>query len=150
MEVYYKKTKAYLGSTKGSLPLPSPKKELKNVSLLKPLVKGVELHKFPSEHAVVVEGENLWFCREILLGEGRNIISIANPMESVSRYIIQFNYPPTEKTDRVIARNGLVRVTLNSHFASSIRKRVKVEQVSLLLLLASITFSYACMYAETT
>jgi hypothetical protein len=130
MEVYYKKTKVYLGSGKGSLPLPSPKKELKNVSLLKPLVKGVELHKFPSEHAVVVEGENLWFCREILLGEGRNIISIANPMESVSRHVIQFNYPPTEKTDRVIARNGLVRVTLNSHFASSIRKRVKVEQVS--------------------
>ena len=133
MEVYYKKTKVYFGSGKGSLPLPSPKKELKNVSLLKPLVKGVELHKFPSEHAVVVEGENLWFCHEILLGEGRNVISITNPMESVSRHVIQFNYPPTEKTD-IIARNGLVRVTLNSYFASSIWKQVKVEQVSFIIL----------------
>ena len=130
MEVYYKKTKTYLGSQKEPLPTPLPKKELKSITLLKPQVKGVELHKFPSEHAVVVEGENLWFCHEILLGDGRNIIKITNPADSVSRHVIQFNYQPTEKTDRVITRSALVRVTLNSHFANSIRKRVKVEQVS--------------------
>ena len=130
MEEYHKKTRTYLGSRKRALPKPSPKKELKNITLLKPQVKGVELHKFPSEHAVVVEGDHLWFCHEILLGDGKNIINITNSMESVSRHVIQFNYSPTTKTNKVISSDGIVKVTLSSHFAKSIRKRVKVEQVS--------------------
>lgn len=118
--------------------MPSPKKELKSITLLKPQVKGIELHKFPSEHAIVVEGDNLWFCHEIILGEGRNILSITNPAHLVSRRVIQFNYSPTEKTDRVIARNGIVKVTLNSHFSNSIRKKVKVEQVGYYYMSASV------------
>ena len=131
IEQYHKKVKIHLGS--GSLPVPSPKKELKSVALLKPQVKGVELHKFPREHAIIIEGDNLWFCDEIILGEGKSTINITNPAELVSRRVVQFNYSTTassERIERVIACNGIMKVTLNSHFAKPIRKKVKVEQVS--------------------
>ena len=136
IEQYHKKVKIHIlksGNLKESLLVPSPKKELKYVALLKPQVKGVELHKFPREHAIVIEGDNLWFCDEIILGEGKNTLNITNPAELVSRRVVQFNYSTTAssgKIDRAIARNEIMKVTLNSHFAKPIRKKVKVEQVS--------------------
>lgn len=103
-------------------------KELKEVAELKPQVESFNIHTYPSEHTLVLEGSNLWFCHEVHLGEKENVIHIKNSAETITGRSIQFNYKPTKKTDRLI-NNDRVKVTLHSHFANPIRKRVEVQQV---------------------
>ena len=100
-----------------------------NSGYLKPDVRAIEFHKYPNEHAVILEGENLWFCHEIRLGEEENIIHIEDRADDVSRYFVQFNYSPTKKTDHIVSDNGIVKVTLRSHFSNPVRRKIKVKQV---------------------
>lgn len=103
-------------------------KDIKAISMLKPKATRVEFHMYPNEHVVVLEGENLWFCHEIRLGEVDNILDIKTPAQNVTQRMIQFNFPPYEKLKTLISE-GRVKVTLHSHFANPIRQSVQVMQV---------------------
>ena len=105
------------------------RKEIKEVGILKPQVNSVEFHKYPNEHALVLEGDNLWFCHKIRLGERNNICDINTPAQNITRRSIQFNFTSSRGIEGIVSSNGQVKVTLYSHFASPIRKTIKVEQV---------------------
>lgn len=129
MEGYWQKIfRSYL-EKEPKYHIPISTSDIQEMSSLKPDVKALEFHKYPSEHVVVLEGENLWFCHEIRLGEINNTLKIQDPAESVSRRSITFNYPPTDKTEAVISKDGRVKVTLSSHFANPIRRKITVLQV---------------------
>lgn len=122
--------RSYIDKDPGKYSLPSPSeavKDIKPINMLKPEVKGVEFHMYPKEHVVLLEGENLWFCHKIRLGEIENIVDIKTPAQNVTRRMIQFNFPPHELKNLVT--QGKVKVTLHSHFANPIRQKVQVMQV---------------------
>lgn len=98
------------------------------INMLKPKAMHVEFHLYPNEHVVVLEGENLWFCHEIRLGEFDNILDIKTPAQNVTRRMIQFNFPPYEKLKSLVSE-GKVKVSLHSHFANPIRQTIQVLQV---------------------
>ena len=129
MEQYHHKiSRAYLEREPGKYLIPSRSKDVTDVSILKPEIKAVHIYIYPDEHSVVLEGNNLWFCHEVQLGEGNNVISIKNEAQTITCRSIQFNYRPTEKSDRLVSGQRM-KVQLHSHFANTIRKQIPVEQV---------------------
>ena len=106
-------------------------KHINEVAILKPQVDHVEFHKYSGEHAVILEGQNLWFCHEVRLGEKSNILHIKTPAEKVTGLSIKFNFKPSGKTAGLIV-HGEVKVALKSHFAKPIRQTVAVGQVTIL------------------
>ncbi len=128
-----KMLKAYLLNDPNKFKLPETQISFTQVPQLKPDVSSVNVHFFPNEHAVVLEGENLSFCFEVQLGEQSNTLKIKSPDHLTSR-IIQFNFPPDEKTRNItILDDSTMKVTLRSHFSNPIRKRVKVNKVCALI-----------------
>ena len=107
--------------------IPNPAEPVKEISLLKPEVTNVEVHKYSKEVAVVLQGDNLWFCHEIRLGN--YVPPVLNLAEHIARRSIQFNFRLSE-TANIVTDDGHVKVTLFSHFANPIRRRVKAELVS--------------------
>lgn len=103
--------------------------DIAEVADLKPQVESFNIHTYPGEHTVVLDGSNLWFCHEVHLGEKDNIIHIKSSAETNAGRSIQFNYKATQMTDRLIVNNDKVKVTLHSHFANPIRKQLTVQQV---------------------
>ena len=111
--------------------IPTTKKCDAEFSSLKPAVKSVSVYKYPNEHSVVLEGKNLWFCHEIQLGEGKNVLPIKSSAQNITGRSIQFNFRPTEVSERLVGNDGKMQVILHSHFAQQIQKRIKVKQVGL-------------------
>ena len=112
-------------------PTYSESKKVIEVAELKPEVESFVIHTYPSEHTVVLEGKNLWFCHEVHLGEDENnVIHTRNSADSetITGRSIQFNYNPTPKSDRIIGKEK-VKVKLHSHFSQPIRKKLQVHQV---------------------
>ena len=107
--------------------IPSPAEPIKEIGFLKPEVTTIEVHKYPNEVAVVLQGDNLWFCHEIRLGN--YIPPVPKFAEYTARRSIQFNFNLSE-TDNIVTDDDHVKVTLFSHFANPIRRRVKAELVS--------------------
>ena len=101
-------------------------KEIKEVSLLTPKVKTVEFHEYPNEYAVVLEGDNLWFCHHIQIG---NKSKIATAVQNITRRSIQFNFTPSDSEKLAMPENGHIEITLYSRFAQPIRDRATVKQV---------------------
>ena len=132
------------GFLEKSLPnysLPDPAAgPVKEVGFLKPNVNTVEVHKYPDEVAVVLEGDNLWFCHQIRLGD--YIPHIPKLAEHIARRSIQFNFCLSKQTAKIVADDGYVKVTLFSHFAHPIRRRVKAELVSCLTVGCMISEAY--------
>ena len=133
MEEYNTKLfRAYLEKEPQKYVVISPVKEVVEISTLKPKATSIQIYTYPNEHAVVLEGENLWFCHEVDLGEKETLIRRINKPEAVTGRSIQFNYEPTGKSDLLVT-NSTVKVTLYSHFANPIRnKQIQVEQVILI------------------
>lgn len=88
-------------------------------------MKAVGLQKYHSELVITLEGENLWFCHAVKLGDTEITIP-----EAMSRRSLTFSLYATEKTEQLMKRNAAVKITLLSHFANPIRKTIKVDQVS--------------------
>jgi len=108
--------------------VPSPAEAVKEIGFLKPEVTTIEVHKYPNEVAVVLQGDNLWFCHEIRLGN--YVPPVPKLAEHIARRSIQFNFHLSEQTANIIADGGHVKVTLSSHFANPIKRRVKADLVS--------------------
>ena len=94
---------------------------------LKPSVSSVTVSHHGEEVALILEGENLWFCHKIKIGNraGARIIRATGP--DVTRRSINFNYVPQHSGDLIIhnvaPRDTTVSVTLYSHFSKPILKR---------------------------
>lgn len=99
------------------------------VAMLKPEVKTVSVHRYPNEHIVVLEGNNLWFCHKVHITEKSNNFIVKNS-EAITGRSIQFSSEPTEMSDSLVTTKK-VKLTLFSHFANPIRKHIMVEQVIL-------------------
>ena len=110
-------------------------KETKEVSLLIPEVEAVEFHKYPNEYAMVIEGNNLWFCHKIYIGNKSNGYKIDTPAQDISRRSIQFNFTPSDGKMCIVPDNGHMEITLYSHFANPSNKTVSVKQVSIFIYL---------------
>lgn len=102
--------------------------QVPEVGVLKPRVEGVAFHCYgSSEVAVVVLGDQLWFCYEIHLGEGNECRKISTPAQHVTRKSIQFNYTPSEKNDISTSCNK-IKVTLHSRFYGPVGAVVDVKK----------------------
>lgn len=102
--------------------------QVQEVDILKPRVEGVAFHCYgSSEVAVVLLGDQLWFCYEICLGEGKECRSINTPAQHITRKSIQFNYTPSEKNDIFTSCNK-IKVALHSHFCGPIRAIIEVKK----------------------
>ena len=91
---------------------------------LKPSVSSVTVSHHGEEVALILEGENLWFCHKIKIVNraGARIITATGPY--VTKRSINFNYVPQHSGDLLIApRDTTVSVTLYSHFSKPITKR---------------------------
>ena len=127
MEEYRQKTfRSYLEKEPGRYLKPDTKqtvKQVKDLAFLKPEVKAVKFHEYPNEHVVVLEGNNLWFCHQICIGEEE----INTPAQNITRQSIWFNFTPKAN---IVFDEGKVKVVLYSHFANPIRKKIAVDKVS--------------------
>ena len=101
---------------------------IQGVGFLKPKATTVEFHMYPTEHVIVLEGNNLWFCHKVRIGRNDNSITIDSP-SNITRRSIQFNFKPSEKTEK-LCENGGVHVTLYSHFAQESSKRLRATKVT--------------------
>ena len=99
---------------------------------LKIKVSSVCIHIYPTEHIVVVEGSGLLFCSKIRLGSGEEEsikLDISSQEEKMTSKMIQFNYTPNEKTERLISKENIAIAT-HSYFHNPIKTEVPVSQVS--------------------
>ena len=102
---------------------------INELPLLKPSVSSVSFHHHGKEIAVVIEGDNLWFCHKIHVA---TIPTIKIEADKVSRRSIQFNYTPRDENE--VPEGDIVHVRLHSHFTNPIRKSVTArKQVNIIM-----------------
>ena len=107
--------------SKYSPPLPS-RHPLEQVKILKPSVSKVEFHRHGNNIAVILDGDNLWFCHQVDLGSGKNARTIKNPSPDITRCSIMFDYAPQSDHDNLVdSREKSMQVTLHSHFTKPLR-----------------------------
>ena len=132
MDGYRRKVfRSYLEKQPDKYSGPGLAKDIKEVSLLTPEVKAIEFHKYPNEYAVVLEGDNLWFCHKIHIGSKGNVHKIDTPVQNITRQSIQFNFTLSRGKKCIVPDNGHMEITLYSHFSDPINEVVPVKQVSI-------------------
>ena len=103
------------------------------VENFKPDVKSAVIHMYPSEHIVVLEGNQLLFCNNIHLGEKDYLIKLNKSKSNwkMTSKMIQISYvaPQTAKTEYLVAKEKM-RVVICSHFCNPIRKEISIKEVS--------------------
>ena len=101
------------------------------IGMLNPTPTRIELQIYPNEHVLVLEGENLWFCHKIQLGDHSNRVDIDTDFQNVTQHMIRFNLPPNERLVGLAAQ-GVVKVILHSHFvrANPVQINIQVVQVN--------------------
>ena len=125
--------RCYLEKEPSKFLIPDRSGIVQAVKFLEPNIKGLECHLYPKENVLVVEGDNLWFCYMVFIGE-ENEKRISLPAHSISRKSIQVNYKQTSQDSRDTREYGSytcerMQVTLLSHFSTPLRKVVDVTQV---------------------
>ena len=109
---------------------PSPRlSDCKQMKMLMPTLKRAELHEYPKEQVLVLEGENLWFSYQVVLDEGgHNEYELKNP-HNVTKLSIQFNFPTSKSVSSAIYDGGKVKVTLRTHFLTKVVNSVECKKV---------------------
>ena len=95
------------------------------VGMLNPTPTKIQLQIYPNERALVLEGENLWFCYKLQLGDYGNMVDMDTNFQNVTQHTIRFILPPNERQVGVAAE-GVVKLTLHSHFANPVRQNVQI------------------------
>jgi hypothetical protein len=129
MEHYNKMVlRSYLDKPKKYV-LPSPQVQAcKQVKMLMPTLKRAELHEYPKEQVLVLEGENLWFTYKIILDDGgRYEFPLVQP-HSVTKSTLQFNFPPSKEVSSAIIDGGKVKITLHTHFLTRVVMSVECKK----------------------
>ena len=112
--------KSFIKSNGTKKPPRSPEK----LSFLKPDISSITFYRHGDEIALVLKGQNLWFCSKINVRSksGSRFIDTLEA-DSTSRSI-HFNYTPKNENDLLIERHATtVDIVLYSHFWSFIHKR---------------------------
>ena len=85
---------------------------------LKPSVRAVDIYRHGNETAVVLEGENLWFCHQVTVGGHHEPL----PAQKATAVSIQFNVPHKDGAIKVEA--GKVSVSLLSQFSRPVKETI--------------------------
>ena len=104
--------------------------KVERIGMLIPTLARIELQIHPNEHVLVLEGENLWFCHKLQLGDYSNMVDIDTNFQNVTQHTIRFNFPPNERL-LGLAAEGVVKITLNSHFANSVRQNMNIQVIQM-------------------
>lgn len=99
------------------------------VRMLIPAIRRVELHEYPSEHVLVLEGDNLWFSFKIVLDEGGPQQCEINNPHSITKCSLQFNFDPSIGVSSAIQNEKKVKVTLHTHFVTKVQRSVECRKV---------------------
>lgn len=95
----------------------------KEVAALKPDLSSITFYRHGDEIALVLQGENLWFCSKIKITSKSGSRVIDTVGADASSRSIHFNYVPRDKNDLLIEINAeTADIVCYSHFAKSIRK----------------------------
>ena len=107
--------------SKYSPPL-SSRRPLEQVKILKPSVSKAEFHCHGNKIAIILDGDNLWFCHQVDVGSGNKARTIKNPRSDITRCSIMFDYTPESDQDNLVdSRAEEVQVTIHSHFTKPLR-----------------------------
>ena len=114
------------------IPLRDPQVMVQGMKSLKPSIQNMELHRHrhPNgiELAVIIRGENLWFCNRIeiesLGPSGNSLLEADINCNNVFNKIIRYTHSDDKDSPlgQITAENDLM-VTVHSHFAAPIRKK---------------------------
>ena len=96
----------------------APKHVPGEISDLKPNADSVELRRLGSETAIVLEGSNLWFCYQVIVGTH----PVKTPARDLSSSSIQFNFQ--KENHKIVTEDGKVKVVLHSHFSKPVKQEV--------------------------
>ena len=94
------------------------------VKILKPSVSTAAFYRHGDEIAMVLEGDNLWFCHqiEVPVSSTAKTHAIKTPASDITRCSIQFNYKPICDDDFLVNLKAEdIQVTLFSHFSKPLR-----------------------------
>ena len=100
----------------------APKHALGEISDLKPSADSVELRRLGSETAIVLEGSNLWYCYQVIVGTH----TVKTPARDLSSSSIQFNLQ--KENHKIVTEDGKVKVVLHSHFSKPIKQEVPANE----------------------
>jgi hypothetical protein len=99
-----------------------------HMKMLLPSVKRIEVHEYPKEHVLLVEGDNLWFAFKITLDEGGpHQCEVGNP-HNITKCSLQFNFSPSHKVSSAIEDGKKVKVTLHTHFMMKVQDAVESKK----------------------
>ena len=136
---------------------PNPVKQVAEIGVLKPKITGMEVHEYPNEHVIVLQGENLWFSYKICIDEkGDNQRDVCTPADSTTRFEIEFHVTDTVDVCSTLCSGKQVKIALFTHFAKPIRQSMDTKRViaSLHILACSNTVHvynmYTCVSTGTT
>ena len=119
MEAYSKKV--FIGfldrDPKYSIPS-APRHAPGEISDLKPNADAMELRHLSSETAIILEGTNLWFCYQVIIGTH----TMKTPARDLSSSSMQFNVQ--KENHKIVTEDGKVKVVLHSHFVKPVKQAV--------------------------
>ena len=122
--------RSHLEKCPGKYEKPNPVKAVAEVGVLKPKITGVEVHEYPNERVIVLQGENLWFSYKICLDEkGDNQRDICTPADSTTRSEIEFHVSDTVDVCSTLCSGKQVKIALFTHFAKPIRQLMDTKKV---------------------
>lgn len=104
---------------------------LQEVSILQPRADLVEFHIYPDEYVIVLEGNNLWFCHRVHLGEKEETKS--DLATNIMRRKIEFRFTPSSNIESIADNDG-VTVKLYSHFTEPVVTKVRAKEVNMSVL----------------
>lgn len=120
---YMKKDDCYVPSRRAS-----SLTEISEVSILAPNTEEAEFYAYPGIHEVNLNGENLYFCRKICLGDTA-AIKVKTPAEDVSPRQIVLYLKASDETKSLISEACTISVKLYSHFAKVLTFTIPVVKV---------------------
>ena len=85
---------------------------------LKPSIRAINICHHGNEIAVVLEGENLWFCHQVTVGGHHELL----PAQKATAISIRFNIP--RKDGAINVESGKVKVSLQSHFSRPMKDSI--------------------------
>ena len=121
---------------------------LQQMMMLQPSLKRAELHEYPKEQVLVLEGENLWFSFKIVLDEGGTNEYIISHPHNATKLSLQFNFSTSRNVSTAIKDEGKVKITLHTHFMTKVMDSVECKKVGLFLYFVLSYVLFVCIFCR--
>ena len=95
---------------------PTESRLAEKAAFLTPIVKEAELHHYDNKLAILLTGENLWFCHHIHVGAHQHLVKLP-AVHYASQTFIQFDCSLEEFETE--CNNTEIDIRLHSYFAES-------------------------------